>query len=258
MTTSSNYYLFIELLKNNSIKNLTSRPSSNNLKLSVNFIKMSYNYYGYNPYYEYSRQYNNLPIQNCVQQFKIAEINNIAPNVNVQKNNPSLCQKVTYINSIDTSTAIVSGGVPIPIGTVIIYGTTTIPSNTVTVITGYTGIPTNNSDFITVNKGFFSFKEKGRYLIETFNCFGTASTVASTDYRAMYIYRVNYITGLITLLAVDSRTPILNLPTCINLFTDINLDAGDQIFVAATQLTSTGETISTIAKIGRIAITKIC
>jgi hypothetical protein len=144
------------------------------------------------------------------------------------------------------------------VGTTIPAGTTTVPAGTVTVITGYTGTPTTNIGGITQNNGFFTVPVNGRYVISANVCFSSVTTVTSTDSRVLYIYRVDAITGLVTLLAVDSRTPIAGSPTCINLATDADLAAGDRIFVAATQTNATGASVDTVAGTGRIAITRVC
>jgi hypothetical protein len=168
------------------------------------------------------------------------------------------CPNITYINGIASATTIISGGAPIPVGTVIIPGTTTVPAGTVTVINGYTGAPTTNVGGIIQNNGFFTVPTSGRYIIAADVCFVAPTLVSATDSRVLYIYSVNAITGLVSLLAVDSRLPIMGLPTCINLTAIADLTCNDRIFVAATQLSATGESVSTIAGTGRISITRIC
>lgn len=168
------------------------------------------------------------------------------------------CPNITYINGIASATTIISGGAPIPVGTVIIPGTTTVPAGTVTVINGYTGSPTTNSGCIIQNNGFFTVPTAGQYIITANVCFATSTVVAPTDSRVLYIYRVNAVTGLVTLMAIDSRLPVMGLPTCINLTTTDNFNSNDRIFVASTQLSSTGESVSTIAGTGKISIARVC
>ncbi len=170
----------------------------------------------------------------------------------------SSCPNITYVNGIASATVIVSGGAPIPVGTVIVPGTTTVPAGTVTVINGYTGAPTSNSGCIIQNNGFFTAPVAGRYIIAANVCFVAPTVVASTDSRVLYIYRVDAVTGVVSLLAVDSRLPITSLPTCINLTTVVDLNCNDRIFVAATQLSATGISVSTIAGTGRISLTRVC
>ncbi len=171
---------------------------------------------------------------------------------------PPVCPNVTFISGIATATTIPAGGTFIPVGTTIAAGTTTVPAGTVTVITGYTGTPTTNIGGITQNNGFFTVPVAGRYVLAANVCFASVTTTTATDSRVLYLYRVAADTGLVTLLAVDSRSPITGSPTCINLATDADLNAGDRIFVAATQTNATGVTVDTVAGTGRIALTRIC
>ena len=168
-----------------------------------------------------------------------------------------ICNNVTYIAGIPTANTIPSGGVAIPVGTIIPPGTTTVPAGTVTVINGYTGVPTSNSGGIIPNNGFFTVPVSGRYIVSAYVCFSTVAISATTNVDALYIYIVSAATGLVTLAAVDSRSPVVGLPTCINIATDVDLNPGDAIFIAATQTNSTAASISTVAGSGRIAITRV-
>lgn len=171
---------------------------------------------------------------------------------------PTPCPNITYITYIATATTIPSGGTSIPVGTIIPAGTTTVPTGTVTVINGYTGVPTTNDGGVIANNGFFTIPIAGRYIITGNNCFATPASVSATDFRELYIYTVNAVTGLVTVLADDSRTVISGSPTCINVAADANFGAGDRVFLAARQSTSTGATIDTVAATGRLAIVRIC
>jgi hypothetical protein len=171
---------------------------------------------------------------------------------------PAPCPNITYITYIATSTTIPSGGTSIPIGTIIPAGTTTVPTGTVTVINGYTGAPTTNDGGVISNNGFFTMPIAGRYIITGNICFATPASVSATDFRELYIYTVNAVTGLVTAIADDSRSPISGSPTCINVAADASFAAGDRVFLAARQSTSTGATIDTVAATGRLAIVRVC
>ena len=176
---------------------------------------------------------------------------------------PTPCPNVTFITNIATPTAVVTGGTLIPTAssnppgsTIIPAGSTTVPVGTVTVITGYTGTPSTNIGGVLSNNGFFTIPCTGRYVISADICFAAATVAPTTDFREVSIYRVDATTGIVSLLAIDSRTPIIGSPTCINVATVADLRAGDRIFIAARQ--NSGATILTEANIGRLAITRVC
>lgn len=169
-----------------------------------------------------------------------------------------ICPTVAYVNNITTPTAVPAGGIAIPAGTVIPANSTTVPAGTVTVINGFTGIPTTNIGGIVPNNGFFTVPIAGRYVLAANVAFASVATVAPTDVRELYIYRVDATTGLVTLLAVDTRAPVAGVPTNVNIATVADLNAGDRIFVAALQTNVPGAVVSTVASVGRIAITRTC
>jgi len=168
------------------------------------------------------------------------------------------CPAVSFVSGIATGTPIVAGGTPIPVGTIIAPGTTTVPAGTVTVINGFTGSPTTNVGGVIANNGFFTAPIAGRYVIAANVCFASVATVTATDIRELYIYRVDALTGIVTQLAVDSRTPVAGSPTCVNIATVADLNAGDPIFIAARQTNATSTIIDTVSTVGRLAITRVC
>lgn len=169
-----------------------------------------------------------------------------------------VCPIVTYITNIASSTAILSGGTSIPAGTVIPTGSTAVPAGTVTVVNGYTGAPIKNEGGIIPNNGFFTVPVAGRYIISSNQCFNSVATVASTDVREVYIYKVEASTGLVTMIADDSRTPIAGSATCVNVSSVVDLAANDRIFIAVRQTNVAATTIDTVAASGRLAIARIC
>lgn len=171
---------------------------------------------------------------------------------------PPSCPAVVYITNIDTATAVPSGGMDIPVGTVIATGTTTVPANTVTVINGYTGAPSTNLGGVTANNGFFTVPMAGRYVVATNICFASVDTTTTSDMREVYIYRVQATTGVVTQIAADSRTPIASSTTCVNVSSVTDLAAGDRLFVAARQINADAAVINTVASVGRLAITRVC
>lgn len=170
---------------------------------------------------------------------------------------PKPSQNITFITNIATANTIPSGGTSIPAGTVIAPGTTTMPANTVTLINGYTGPTIDNVGGIVLFNGFFNIPENGKYFTNTTICFASPTTTTSTDLREVYIYHVAAITGLVTTLADDSRTPIAGSPICINVSAAAHFNAGDRIFIAVRQITSDASSVSTVADVGRVAITRI-
>ena len=170
------------------------------------------------------------------------------------------CPTVVFISNTATVTSIPSGGTLIAPGTTIPAGSTTVPANSVTVIAGFTGTPTTNTGGVINSNGFFLIPISGRYVITGNVCFSVPATVAPGDFRELILYRVDATTGLVTQLAIDSRVPLSNLPTCINLSTNADLNAGDRVFLAARQVTVVnGLPVAINANAdGRIAITRVC
>lgn len=164
---------------------------------------------------------------------------------------------VAYITNTATTTAIPSGGTLIPVGTVITTGSTAVPAGTVTVINSFTAAPTTNIGGVTMNNGFFTVPVAGRYSATANNSFDTVSSTDSTDYRSLQIYRVEATSGVVTLVAVDSRTPIVGSATNINLSTEIDLACGDRIFVSALQSNIAAASINTLAYPGRLSLVRI-
>lgn len=170
---------------------------------------------------------------------------------------PVPCTVVAYYTDIASSTAIISGGSAIPTGTTIPSGSTTIPANTVTVITGYTGIPTTNTGGVIPNNGFFTIPVSGKYAITATICFATVATTLTTDLREVYIYKVDATTSLVTKSANDSRVPIAGSNTCVNVSAYDNFNVGDRVFIAARQINGSSAIIDTVAGVGRLTITKV-
>lgn len=168
----------------------------------------------------------------------------------------TFCPNVSYINNATTSTTVVSGGVDIPAGTIIPTGSTTVPAGTVTVISGFTGTPSTNFGGVISNNGFFTIPIAGKYIITANVCFATTAGITPGDFRELYIYRVDASTGIVSLLAADSRPPVLGNNTCINISTNADLGTGDRIFIAARQVTSGGTSVTTVVG-SRIAITRL-
>lgn len=164
---------------------------------------------------------------------------------------------VSYITNIPTVNSIFSGGTAIPAGTVIPSDSTTVPVNTVTVITGYTGLPSTNIGGVSLNNGFFTIPISGRYDAAALIGFASVASSLPTDLRSITIYHVNRTTGLVTILATSSQLPIVGSSTFINLATNGNFLAGDRIFVAARQINGAGVAINTVPNIGRFALTLI-
>ena len=166
------------------------------------------------------------------------------------------CSNVSYITNIATASTVFSGGSSIPAGTIIPPGFFTVPANTVTVINGYT-FPSTNEGCIILNNGFFTLPCSGKYIITANVCFSAVDSTIPSDVRVVTIYRVDAITGLVTILGTDSRSPIVGSSTCINISTNAELCNYDRIFVAVRQTNEGGVPINTVAGSGRIAITKL-
>lgn len=207
---------------------------------------MSYNdnytqsYFGYPAYYSVYDQCNTPTVVNTV-------------------SSPcSPCPQVTYINNIATANAVPSGGAIIPIGTTIPKFSTAIPPGTVTVINGFTVNNQTNAGGILYNNGFFKLPITGNYFINVNICFESVATVAPTDMRAVYIYKVDSTTNIVSIIAVDTRPPVAGNPTCICIATEDNMLGGDRFFIAVRQLNSTTGVINTIPAVGRLTISRLC
>lgn len=158
------------------------------------------------------------------------------------------CPTIIYSATVGTTIAIPSGGGEIPGGSTIPAGSTTVPAGTVTVITPYLNVISFQGG-ITVLNGFFTVPCSGQYLITTVGCFTTAGTTTAGDFRKLYIYSVDHVSGLVTLQAEESVVPIPTGPngtttghTCLNLSYIVDLKANDRVFIAARQVTQLGDT----------------
>lgn len=164
---------------------------------------------------------------------------------------------VAYVTAIQTATSVVSGGTAIPVGTIIPNGDTTVPIGTVSTITGYTGVPSTNVGGIVQTNGFFSIPCAGNYNIIANICFSATGGALAADSRIVEIYKVDSLTGLVTSLAIDSRVPISDANTCINVAATDYFRAGDRVFIAARQTNGAAATVSTVAGSGRLSIIKM-
>ena len=171
---------------------------------------------------------------------------------------PPQCPRVCYITNAATTTNIPSGGTVIPVGATISAGNTTVPAGTVTVINGYTSAPSTNAGGVTANNGFFSIPIAGTYNVAANVCFNTVASILPTDIREVTIYKVDLSTGIVTLQAIDSRTPIAGSPTCVNVATTIDFASGDRVFVGVRQTNGASTVIDTVPLAGRISIARNC
>lgn len=158
------------------------------------------------------------------------------------------CPTIVYSATIDTVIAIPSGGSEIPNGTIIPTGSTAIPSGTVTIINPYRNIISFQGG-ITVLNGFFTVPCDGQYLVTIIGCFTTAETTTDGDFRKLYIYAIDHVSGRVTLQAEASSIPvpigttgITTGHTCLNLSYIVDLKAKDRVFVATLQVTQVGST----------------
>ncbi|AEJ34930.1 hypothetical protein [Acanthamoeba castellanii mimivirus] len=158
---------------------------------------------------------------------------------------------VEYITTAPTATTIESSPTgmaltPIPVGS------TSIPSGTVTVITGYAATPVRSIGGITLNSalGQFTVPLAGSYLITGYIGF----SYNAVGIREVYVYKVDGATSVITLISTDSRNTTATNPTYISYSAMDYFNAGDRIFIAAAQ--NSGSTITTTAD-NRIAITRM-
>ena len=145
----------------------------------------------------------------------------------------------------------------IPPNTIIPAGDTTVPAGTVTVITGYTGVPSTNIGGITQSNGFFTLPATGNYSVVANICFAAVPAVLPTDIRIVSIYKVDALTGIVTNIGMDSRTPVAATPTCINVATTDTFRAFDRVFIAVRQTNGAALAILTVPDVGRLAITRL-
>ncbi|AGC01714.1 hypothetical protein H012_gp751 [Acanthamoeba polyphaga moumouvirus] len=158
---------------------------------------------------------------------------------------------VEYATTTPSGTPIPTSPVGVP-PTPIPVGSTVIPAGTVTVISGYSPTPTRNVGGITLNTttNQFTIPLAGRYLITSF----IGITANPTGVRESYIYRVSGTTGVISLIASDSRNATDVGATFINLTTEDYFQAGDRIFFAVAQ--NSGAVLSTTSN-SRFTITRL-
>lgn len=156
---------------------------------------------------------------------------------------------VSYDTISSTSTSLPNNPTP----TVVQVGSTSY-AGVVTPITGFTATPIVNIGGITYNNttGQFTISSAGNYLISTNAGFAINSTSGT---RELYIYKIDGITGVISLLASDSRNATSVGATYITLTTNAYLNVGDRIFVGANQ--SSGITLPTVSN-NRLSIIKLC
>lgn len=200
-------------------------------------------YYGCNPYY--SRYYNSYcQPQNCCQPFSY-----YPPPCPT----PPVCTQVAYIIGAPTPTTIPSNTVGTA-PTLIPVGSTTIPAGTVNPIIGYTAVPTTNIGGVTVNttNGQFTIPAAGRYIITGY--FGFSSNAVGS--RELYVYKIDGTTGVISLLALDSRNAVTTTgePTNITITTAWSFNASDRVFFAATQNSGSSLTTTTDSQVSIVRI----
>lgn len=172
--------------------------------------------------------------------------------------------EIIFEASTGTPITLVTGGMDIPVGTVIPPNSTTVPPNTVTVIKPFLNLRSFRGG-ISLNDGFFTVPADGQYLITIMATFMNPPLVSQIiDYRALYIYKVEYRSqpqGVVTLVA--KATTISTLPfqvanTDLTLSYIANLKANDRIFMAARQVTRDGDNSTiTISQNTRVAIRRI-
>jgi hypothetical protein len=170
---------------------------------------------------------------------------------------------IIFAATTGTSIVVVSGGTEIPVGTFIPRNSTNVPANTVTVIRPFLNL-TSFRGGITLDNGFFTVPCDGQYLVTLLAPFSNTAITGVNDYRALYIYKVDFYTqpqGLVTLVAKATTSPLLSSQvssTDLTLSYIVNLRANDRIFVAATQFTREGdETNVNLSHNTRIAITRL-
>ena len=163
--------------------------------------------------------------------------------------------RVEYIADNISSVAVPSGGTAIPAGSVIPTGSTAPPPGTVTVMTGFTFTPISNVGGIIMNNGFFTVPTTATYSISVSGSFEVVLSTIATDFREIGIYKVDSITGLVSTIALDSRTPITGTATSINVSAMTKLNANDRVFAAARQSNAAAGSLSLNGP-GQIAIVK--
>jgi len=156
------------------------------------------------------------------------------------------CPTVTYITTTTTGTLVPTGGTAIP------PGSTVVPAGTVTVINGFTTTPATNIGGVNLVNGQFIVPICGRYFVSGSVCF----TATAAGNVTLYIYKVDAITGVITLLAANTVPAAAGVPSCVNAATAADLNPNDRVFFALTQ--TTGAPLTTTTTDSRFVITRIC
>lgn len=169
---------------------------------------------------------------------------------------PSPNLAISYIASPIPGTAVVvpTGGVEIPVGS------TTIPAlGSVTLIGGFTGnAPDVNTGGITFNASTLQFTvpSNGVYMVSASLTFPITVPVISPYHIRLYIYKVNSVTGVISLVASQTAETTGTFPTTISVASQVPLGINDRIFFAVTQNSGVVMNIATTTDT-RIGITRI-
>jgi hypothetical protein len=112
----------------------------------------------------------------------------------------------------------------------------------------------------TPSSGQFTVPLTGRYIISSSYAFEfTTGTTAGVGIRYAYIYKVDAVTNVMTLLAEDNRNAAAVGTTAITLSTVANLNAGDRIFFAAAQNSGLSINIAPLENPANyFSITRLC
>lgn len=169
---------------------------------------------------------------------------------------PNPCPTIFYSASTGVPISVPSGGMDIPPGTIIPTGSTVVPAGTVTLINVYNNLISLQGNII-VSNGFFTVPCRGQYLITATASFDPAVANITSDYRNLYIYKVNNTNGLVTLVAETSAAVVTSTPTIVNLSFIADLSAHDRIFIAVRQ-TNGGTVPINLNGNSRVAIKRLC
>lgn len=185
-----------------------------------------------------------------------ANISNINSSCFVMPMPTNNFNSITWVTDIALPTIVPSGGSPIPLTEIIPPTSTSIPPNSVTIISGFCGSPTKLGA-ITLSNGFFTLPLSGPYMISGNVTFVQVSSTSTSDLREIYLYYVEHKTGMITLLAVSNVRPVAGSQTSLSVATTAYLNERGRIFMAVRQTNVLGQTLSTVPGAGRFSVTCI-
>lgn len=147
--------------------------------------------------------------------------------------NPCVQYSPYLLTNLSTSEIVPTGGVPIPVGS------TTIPANSIKLLTGYSPNPIYLSGNINLTNGYFSITKTGDFFVDATVNLGPSPTGSAT----FYLYKINGYNNVIELVAASTGMFSATDITFLNISSYIKIVSGDKIIFGVTQ--NSGSNVNT-------------